>query len=264
MFATYVLGGQQWDFRSDSDRTLLWDQATFRWASLKGRSIKLRSTPRPYPSYEFARTLDEDTPEPAARRAGRPGLGRVPGVRAAPAAADRAGHQDGHPVGVGGPEPPATGAGGADRGRGPPAAGDGRGDRARSCGSPTSSRAQASTAGRSGPREMAFLMHRSLSMGVPAPMHAGAAGGRWEPDDISGFFTRRRVVLQPTDLLDGEGGRRAQRPGRSSATSRCCRSARCPTSPGRRSAGTRGCWPATSSASRWSGRWPARCSTRRS
>ena len=54
MFATFVLGGQQWDFRSDSDRTLLWDQATFRWASLKGRSIKLRST-RPYPSYEFAR-----------------------------------------------------------------------------------------------------------------------------------------------------------------------------------------------------------------
>ena len=64
MFATFVLGGQQWDFRSDSDRTLLWDQATFRWASLKGRSIKLRSTPRPYPSYEFARTLDEDTPSP--------------------------------------------------------------------------------------------------------------------------------------------------------------------------------------------------------
>ncbi len=75
MFATYVLGGQQWDFRSDSDRALLWDQATFRWASLKGRSIKLRSTPRPYPSYEFARTLDEDTHDPLpdvpqARRAG--------------------------------------------------------------------------------------------------------------------------------------------------------------------------------------------------
>ena len=50
MFASYVLGGQQWDFRSDSDRTLLWDQATFRWASLKGRTIKLRSTPLPYPS----------------------------------------------------------------------------------------------------------------------------------------------------------------------------------------------------------------------
>ena len=48
-----------------------------------------------------------------------------------------------------------------------------------------------------GPRDMAFLMHRSLSMGVPAPMHAGAAGGRWEPDDISGFFTRREWFYNP-------------------------------------------------------------------
>ena len=48
-----------------------------------------------------------------------------------------------------------------------------------------------------GPRDMAFLMHRSLSMGVPAPMHAGAGGGRWEPDDISGFFTRREWIYNP-------------------------------------------------------------------
>ena len=34
-------------------------------------------------------------------------------------------------------------------------------------------------------------------MGVPAPMHAGAAGGRWEPDDISGFFTRREWFYNP-------------------------------------------------------------------
>ncbi|HEX8509078.1 MAG TPA: hypothetical protein VF635_06225, partial [Propionibacteriaceae bacterium] len=56
MYCWYVLGGQPWDFRSTDDRMGLWDQATFRWASLKGRSIKLRSTPRPYPSYEFARS----------------------------------------------------------------------------------------------------------------------------------------------------------------------------------------------------------------
>ena len=48
-----------------------------------------------------------------------------------------------------------------------------------------------------GPRDMAFLMHRSLSMGVPAPMHAGPGGGRWEPDDISGFFTRREWIYNP-------------------------------------------------------------------
>ena len=150
MFATFVLGGQQWDFRSDSDRTLLWDQATYRWASLKGRSVKLRSTPRPYPSYEFARTLDEDTPSPLRGRAGRPVLGRLPGVRAATAAADRAGHQDGHPLGLGWAEPQPAGPGGADPGRGASAAGDRGGDRARSSASPTLSRARASTAGRSG------------------------------------------------------------------------------------------------------------------
>ena len=27
---------------------------------------------------------------------------------------------------------------------------------------------------------MAFLFHRSLSMGVPAPVHAGVGGERWE------------------------------------------------------------------------------------
>ena len=64
MFCTYVLGGQAWDFRSQGDRMVLWDQGTFRWSQLEGRPIKLRSTPMPYPSFEFARSLDEDTPHP--------------------------------------------------------------------------------------------------------------------------------------------------------------------------------------------------------
>ena len=196
MFATFVLGGQQWDFRSDSDRALLWDQATFRWASLKGRSIKLRSTPRPYPSYEFARTLDEDTASPLADVAGAPswdayleyGQRRLQqtgldtkmvtlSVWIGPNPSRRV--QEELIRGVEHPLPETVGVieeilrvtnivkGSGFNGR------------------PV------------GPRDMAFLMHRSLSMGVPAPMHAGAAGGRWEPDDISGFFTRREWFYNP-------------------------------------------------------------------
>ena len=64
---------QQWDFRSDSDRTLLWDQATFRWAQPQGPldQVAVNST-RPYPSYEFARTLDQDTPHPLPDVVGAP------------------------------------------------------------------------------------------------------------------------------------------------------------------------------------------------
>ena len=72
MFCTYVLGGQAWDFRSQGDRLVLWDQGTFRWSRLEGRPIKLRSTPMPYPSYEFARSLDEDTPHPLPNVPGAP------------------------------------------------------------------------------------------------------------------------------------------------------------------------------------------------
>jgi hypothetical protein len=196
MFATYVLGGQQWDFRSDSDRTLLWDQATFRWASLKGRAIKLRSTPRPYPSYEFARTLDEDTPDPlpdvadgpswdeylayGQRRLQQTGLDtKMVTLSVWVGPNPRRQVQDELIAGVDHPLPETVAVideilrvsniikGSGFNGR------------------PV------------GPRDMAFLMHRSLSMGVPAPMHAGAAAGRWEPDDISGFFTRREWFYNP-------------------------------------------------------------------
>src|ERR671917_1367158 len=189
MFATFVLGGQQWDFRSDSDRMLLWDQATFRWASLKGRSIKLRSTPRPYPSYEFARTLDEDTPEPLPDVPGAPSwdayleYGQRRPQQTGPdtkmvTLSVWVGPNPSRPVqeeliaGVEHPLPETVAV-------------------IEEILRVTNIVKGAGFNGRPvGPRDMAFLMHRSLSMGIPAPMHAGAGGGRWEPDEISGFFTR--------------------------------------------------------------------------
>ena len=47
------------------------------------------------------------------------------------------------------------------------------------------------------PRQMAFLMHRGLSMGVPASRHAGVGETRWEPDDLAGFFSRREWIYKP-------------------------------------------------------------------
>ncbi|HZA04262.1 MAG TPA: ATP-binding protein [Propionibacteriaceae bacterium] len=196
MFATFVLGGQQWDFRSDSDRMLLWDQATFRWASLKGRSIKLRSTPRPYPSYEFARTLDEDTPSPLPDVPGAPswdayleyGQRRLQqtgldtkmvtlSVWVGPNPSRRV--QEELIAGVEHPLPETVAV-------------------IEEILRVTNIVKGAGFNGRPvGPRDMAFLMHRSLSMGIPAPMHAGAGGGRWEPDEISSFFTRREWFYNP-------------------------------------------------------------------
>ena len=46
-------------------------------------------------------------------------------------------------------------------------------------------------------REMAFLFHRSLSMGVPAPVHAGVGGDRWELDDLAEFTDRRVWLGEP-------------------------------------------------------------------
>lgn len=196
MFCTYVLGGQSWDFRSRNDRMALWDQGTFRWSRLEGRQVKMRSTPMPYPSFEFARSLDADTPSP------------LPNVTGAPSWDDYLGYSQRRLQQTGldtklvtlsvwiGPNPSRRVQEELIEGEEHPRpetvkviqeilkvskimAGPGFDAR------PIT------------PRQMAFLMHRSLSMGVPSPMHAGIGGARWEPDDITGFFARREWVYEP-------------------------------------------------------------------
>ena len=127
LFATFVLGGQPWDFRSHGDRLQLWDQGTFRWSRLEGRPVKLRSTPMPYPSWEFARSLDEDTPIPAAGRGRRADLEQLSGAQPTPAATDRSRHQAGHLVGVDRTQPETAGPSRAGQRRRPSPAGDGTG-----------------------------------------------------------------------------------------------------------------------------------------
>lgn len=196
MFCTFLLGGQPWDFRSQDDRLRLWDSATFRWASLKGRSVKLRSTPRPYPSYEFARSLDEDTPDPLPDVAGAPSWDEYLGY------SQRRLQQTGLDTKMVtlavwiGPTPKRQIREELIAGTEHPLPETVK--VLEEVMKVTKIMRGAGFNGRPmGPRDMAFLMHRSLSMGVPAPMHAGVGGGRWEPDDIAGFYARRDWFFDP-------------------------------------------------------------------
>ena len=199
LFAWYVLGGQPWDFRTLDARRQLWDQQAYRYGQLavsrpEGRPIRLRVTTRPYPAYEFARSLDEQTQTPlpqapggeswddylghAQRRLATTGLDQkvvALGVWVAPTPAPRV-----------------------------------RADLAKG----RSSKESAAIAEQlaqvdktvTGPgfdgrpattHEMAFLLHRSLSMGVPAPVHAGVGGDRWDAADLVEFTDRRVWLAEP-------------------------------------------------------------------
>ena len=201
MFVWFMLGGQSWDFRTLDDRRRLWDQQTFRYGQLaasrpEGRPIRLRVSTRPYPSFEYARSLDEETPSP---------LPQVPGGESwndylsyAQKRLQSTGlDQKVTALGVWvGPNPKAAVREQLVRGTDVPSRETvqvieqilqvekvmtGPGFDAR----------------RATAREMAFLFHRSLSMGVPAPVHSGVGGDRWEMEDLAEFTERRVWLSEP-------------------------------------------------------------------
>ena len=114
-FAWYLLGAESWDFLALPARVRLWDQQAFRWgrlaetSSAEGRMVRMRVTTRPYPSFEFARSLDEHTASPLPQVDGRRVVGRLSRVRAAPAPLDRVGLQGGRGRAVVGAVPAAEG-----------------------------------------------------------------------------------------------------------------------------------------------------------
>jgi hypothetical protein len=201
VFIWFLLEGQSWDFRTLDDRQRLWDQQSFRYGQLaasrpEGRPIRLRISTRPYPSYEYARSLDEQTPDP---------LPQVPGGESWD---DYLGHAqrrlqstglDQRFVALGvwvAPLPKPSVRNELIRGTDKPSreamalieqilqiekivSGPGFDGR------------------RATAREMAFLFHRSLSMGVPAPVHAGVGGDRWEVEDLAEFTERRVWLSEP-------------------------------------------------------------------
>lgn len=188
LWAWYQLGGQPWSFTTEQQRRTLWDQLTVRLAGLAGHAIRLRTTTKPFPAFEFGRSLDLDSPHPLPdvdpehsfdtylerqqRRLHNRLLDEkvvVLGIR------------------VGNAPRKATVQALAEMDEHPPS------------GSPVAKlldevrklNEHVAGAGLGGrpldAAQMAWLMHRSVALGMPVPIHAGVAGSVWERDDLLAF-----------------------------------------------------------------------------
>lgn len=203
LYVWYVLAPLTWDFLTLPERERLWDQQVFRLGRLaesgpvEGRPFRIRVTSTPYPTYEFARSLDEDTPDP------------LPQVEGAESWADY--------LAQGQLRLQSTGLDQRMAAVGiwvaPPVSGR---VRTELCDTSAGELSTATTkvlqelasidkimsgagfgARKATSQDLACLMHRSLSMGVPIPAHAGAAGARWEAGDLVAFTDRRAWIAKP-------------------------------------------------------------------
>lgn len=159
MLVWFILGGQSWDFRTLDHRRRPWDQQTQPPPPARGLATRGATNPAP--------GLHPALPLPQVRALPRRG-------DAAPAAPD-AGRE------VVGPPP---------RPRPAPVIEQilqvenivtGPGFHAR----------------RATAKEMAFLFHRSPSIGVPAPVHAGVGGDRWQVENLAELTDRRVWLNEP-------------------------------------------------------------------
>jgi len=192
----FRLGGQHFDFLTLDERIGLWDQLAFRLGSLAATSdghgcgFQLRVTTRPYPAFEYARSLDLATDAP---------LAQVPGGESWDDYLEKAQRRLHHTlldqklvmVGIRiGPNPP-------------PEVWEDLHSTTTHPGLATVrlleqvQQLEQLMAGPGldarvvTPPEMAFLFHRSLSMGVPSPRYAAVGVDGWAPDDMAAFTHRR-------------------------------------------------------------------------
>lgn len=205
-FMWFVLGAQQWDFLPHGRRLSLWDQQTYRYSALTQLTggetpIRLRGTTRPYPAYEYARSLDEQTaaPLPAApgvaetwddflgygqRRLQSTGLDQKL-VMMAVRIGDLPSRHVHDELLYGTDQPDLATV-----------------DLIERMNKAEQIMAGSGFTGRpASPKDMAFLFHRSLSMGVPAPVTAGVGGERWQPDDLAEFVDAREWHHAPLDPI---------------------------------------------------------------
>ncbi|MGI5146122.1 ATP-binding protein [Plantactinospora sp. CA-294935] len=70
--AWYWLPEVRWAFRPDAEREALLSAISEQYAGLAGFRLHLRRTTRPFPADEWARTIDQHTPQPLATVAGAP------------------------------------------------------------------------------------------------------------------------------------------------------------------------------------------------
>ncbi|MEP6696498.1 MAG: ATP-binding protein [Pseudonocardiales bacterium] len=193
-WAWYGIPPAVWSFRSVAQRQQLLEAVTQRFTELVPARIRLRTSARPYPAWEWARNLDRRTPRPLPdgrgvvetydwlleaqqRRLQSSSLAEktvAVGVRVGPRvtrdriAALRAGVRDGEIKKL------------ADRIKrvGQIIGGDGL------AGRPLDA------------EQMAWLMHRSLALGVPTPGPA-PGGDEWEGEDLHHFTDPVRYETTP-------------------------------------------------------------------
>lgn len=196
MYVWFTLGAQRWDFRTVADRITQWDAATYRWAALKGRTIKFRSTTRPYPAFQFARSLDQDTPEPLPQVPGALGWDDYLGWaqrRLQTTSLDQKLTMMGVWIG---PNPKHSVrmdlVNGAEHPRVETVKVLNEIATVEKVMAGLGMNARVATAA-----EMSFLFHRSLSMGIPAPVHAGRGGQQMFPEDLAGLMERREWRYTP-------------------------------------------------------------------
>jgi hypothetical protein len=188
LWAWYQVGPVAWAFTSDPARHAVWDALVGRFAGLGGRAIKLRTTTKPYPAYEFARTLDADTPHPLPDVAGAFSFGDYlteQQKRLQSSLLDEKVVYLGVQVG---PAPkPAVWKQLTEPPRGPLPVGPVKAltDEVRKLDQHV--RGGGLNAAPATARQMAWLMHRSVGMGMPVSMHAGVAGDVWTPTDLYAF-----------------------------------------------------------------------------
>lgn len=205
LWAWYALGGVPWAFTSEAQRLQVWDQLANRLAGLAGHAIKLRTTSRPFPAFAFARDLDADTPTPL------PDVDDAHSFDAYLAGQQRRLHTallDEKVVVLGIQVGPAPGKGVlsslADSTARPVGEAGKLLDRLREL------NAHMAGAGLDGrplsAKQMAWLMHRSVGIGMPVSLHAGVAGQVWERDDLYAFTDPVEWISSPlgeTVRVDG-------------------------------------------------------------
>lgn len=194
VWAWFVLPTQRWAFRSDADRQGAVLETATRLSGLGGRQLHLRVTSRPYPAAAWARGLDQRTPAP---------LPGVPGetwadhlVRAQRHVRSSTMAEKEIYLGV------RLGDGGGvssrmfGRSRGPA-----RQKVDREAALVAEIVAGAGLGGRPArPRELEWLLHRSIGLGLPAPGSLSpVSDGSWSTEDLDEITDTVICTAEPFD-----------------------------------------------------------------
>ncbi|MFC5060827.1 ATP-binding protein [Actinomycetospora atypica] len=213
--AWYRLAAQPWSFRSDPQRESLIRRIANQLGELQGRWVHLRVTSRPFPVARWAEAFDENSP------------GRLPDVDRALSWEEFVTGEQHHLMGLSMADKEVF--------LGVEVSGRSMVDRWLETAAPVLHRLMPSAAsaeltaleteiahvdalvGGAGldgtpctAEDMAWLMHRSCALGLPAPQHVHAeAGVAWEPEDLAAFtdgVSMHQEPYAPTVQVEGRQG----------------------------------------------------------